>query len=689
MTKHIYVFIIAIFFLTAPALYPQKEIKGGDKKAAAIADSMKMKIGKDTSAQKTPAVKPRISVKSKSILSYNAEGYIMNKNELYGYDYRSAGDLLYHIPYGFEQYLGIGGHPHESMLYGGSSGSVSFNEDGLLINSRLTNSFDLTNLQTEKSDSIEIYSLPKAFLFSRLSDNSAINFISKDRVKEKQYSRLRFYQGPNREGFVDFIFSMPLSKSLFFTTEVTNNNTTESYLNSEAGGWRASAKMRYNLSDKVSLVTGYSYVNTETKLNGGVNIEELKLLFPNNWGTKLYEEKSSPVNFEHRGEKVTNHALSVRMLAELIDKSPTDLSLFYRTETNRFRQFDTVDTRIDILPASFITIRDNNKYYSYGAMLKQGLSLNYFDLRFILNWEKSRIDSPLLTSERTDDLFSVSAISTFHLIDSTVHPSFYIKQMNYNSRNYFGAGADLNIAVQKNLFLYAGYSSYKKPYNIFEEEGLSKHGAVPEQQITNYETGIRYIARDYDIRAGYFNTKNDNAAIAGIPVELLHLNTSAEYYFTNARTVSGFNAKFKYKTWKVLLTGNASAYTNYNPELINSPQFTFDGGIFYVDSLFRNNLDLKAGFNFKYYSAQNYIYYDFEKSVSVQKLLSSNSTGVPAPAKTSDVFRVDFFLAGRVQGLAIVYFTFENLFNTRYFIVPHYPAPGRNIRVGVSWEFLD
>jgi len=80
-----------------------------------------------------------------------------------------------------------------------------------------------------------------------------------------------------------------------------------------------------------------------------------------------------------------------------------------------------------------------------------------------------------------------------------------------------------------------------------------------------------------------------------------------------------------------------------------------------------------------------------EKNISTNFLYDPTAQNVSlissSPITTS--FQVDFFLAGKIQNSATVYFIFENLFNAKYFIVPYYPKQARGIRFGVAWNFLD
>lgn len=683
--------LLLMLLLPAMSLYSQEEVKKGDKKAISAADSVKMAAAaRDTTGKKAATARIYKKINAKSPLSNNAEGFIINKDKMYKSDYRSIGDLFYQAPFGFQQYLGSAGLYHEAMLYGNGFGAVSYADDGVFINNRLFNSFDLNNFQTEKIDSIEIYSLPKAFIFSPLNNNSALNFISKERIKEKQYSRFRFFQGSNKEGYVDFIFNMPLAKNMFFTTELTNNNINDRYLNSEAGGWRAMVKLNYLVSDKINLTANYNYVNTETKFNGGADLDAVKAEYPDQWQDYLYEEKRASVYYDNRGQKVLNHRISIKTSADLIPNDPTDLTIYFQTGLNQFRQNDTVDNYYyNGLQEGIVSIRNDNKYSTYGFLFNQGYTEKYFGLKFIMNYEKSRYNTPYLPTEVEKDLFSAAGIASLHLIDSTLHPSVFVKQLKYNSKNYSGIGADINFSLTKNIHIYSGYSYYDKPYNVLEENSLSALGSAPVQSINNFEAGIRYIDKRSDIRLGYFHTKNNNAPFNLITAPAGGHNYVIDYYGTTERTINGINFNFSYKYWKILFSGNATSLLNTDKALVNSPAFTFDGGVYYIDTLFNSNLDMKAGLNFKYYSRQNYFIYDFEKSVSAQAFLFGAGSNNYIGGKTADVFRIDFFVAGRVQESAIIYFTFENLLSTKYYIVPFYPALGRNIRFGISWEFLD
>ncbi len=107
------------------------------------------------------------------------------------------------------------------------------------------------------------------------------------------------------------------------------------------------------------------------------------------------------------------------------------------------------------------------------------------------------------------------------------------------------------------------------------------------------------------------------------------------------------------------------------------PELNIKAGLYYKDILFNTNLNLKTGFIFYYTGKQNLspIYY--------QDVLTYFNNEV------AQSFTVDFTLVGEIRKAAIIYFTWENLFDKQYFITPFYPMPSRGIRFGIGWELFN
>ena len=125
--------------------------------------------------------------------------------------------------------------------------------------------------------------------------------------------------------------------------------------------------------------------------------------------------------------------------------------------------------------------------------------------------------------------------------------------------------------------------------------------------------------------------------------------------------------------WKILIETNTSYYFNAEDDkLIDVPELQFVGGVFLNGFFFDDNLFLKAGVQF-YYTGTNNVYSNVWREIITVE--PSN--------------KIDITVAGEIKGVAIVYFGWENLFSSQYFITPYYPMLERNIRFGLSWELFN
>ena len=248
--------------------------------------------------------------------------------------------------------------------------------------------------------------------------------------------------------------------------------------------------------------------------------------------------------------------------------------------------------------------------------------------------------------------FFVSPMLSLTLLDSTFVPSVYFKYADALQRNssygleteekFNGFGADLSIMLNENYNFYFGYSRFDNNYFAGEK-------------ISTLELTLSYKDGNDKFNAGLFNKKSLATNLLGI----------------------GFNGS--YLIWKILLEGRLSHYfveKGSLVEFINVPETKFTAGVYFKDSLFNSNLDLKTGFVFYYTGKQNL------------RFLTIPHWGILANDVDSWL-TVDFTISAEIQKAAIVYFTWENMFDKKYFITPYYPILERNIRFGVAWEIFN
>ena len=628
-------------------------------------------------------------IRSYKLLTEKHSDHVYTKNFLNDFDYRFAGDWFTNFPFGFSRDLRSIGQPYETLMYGQGFGNITFLFNGISLNNPMTNSFDLNLFQSESVDSVEIIPLPLGFLFGSQNNSAAVNLIPFMPNIIKPYSKIKFYQGPNSEGFLDGTFNiMPFYKfNTYF--ELTNQSTNGGFTNADLSNWIGTARINYLLSNSVNITANYRYFKTVPQINGGIDIDLIKNNYPNSSiNAVLYDRYLAPVKFVNRYQKQSGHDFSLSLRGNFLNNSFTDFTLYYQTSLTEFRQNENNSN----FQNNAAIIIDDNKSKVLGANFRQDFKYDLFSLSSIANIERINYSSPFFANDFSKNYASVAGIAGFNIFDKSFSPSVFAKYLRSAGNNYFGAGGYATIAVQNSIKLFGAFSSFEKPYSIIEEQFALPTIALDKQKITSLEFSAAYENNYLKTDIGFFSQSASNSLISSVLKQDSLKSDRAIFFTAKSVSLQGFNLNLNLKIWKILISTNSSLYFNEQSRRdYKLPQFTSNGGVYYVDTLFNRNLKLKTGINYYSVGNQDYTSIDFEKSIS-SNYIYDPSTHVALLISNSQIspsFQIDFFLAGHIQNSAIVYFVFENLLNTNYFIVPYYPKQIRGLRLGVAWEFLD
>ena len=628
-----------------------------------------------------------LPIKRQSLLEHHLENSILSKDKLGTADFRTTADFFTTTPFGFVRDLGSVGQPNEILIYGNGFVNISFMSDGIPINNRLSNALDLNLFQSESIDSIEIIPLVRGFLFGNFSNPVSINFITRELDSRKPYSRLKYYQASNSEGLIDGIFNITPFSKLTTYFEISNQSTKPYYENTDYSNWSATSRLRYLLSKSVNLVASYRYIKAVTQLNGGVDADSINRRYSSSqFDDILYDKFRAPVRFTNRYQKVMVNDFRLSVLSNFSDYSFSDLSFYYQSSLTEFRQNEK--STLDEFKVKKIV--DDNFHRTAGVNLHQYLRLDIGKISSTTNFERSTFNSPLLAQETVKSSFSESVVASLNLFGDTFTPSFYGKYLNYSDKSYIGFGADAVLSLNKSFNFYAGASTFQRPYSVWEERFVLPNINLDMRNNSSVELSLVFKNNSTNISLNYFKQSTNNALLSST----FRDNSGKEqtvFFNANELNLNGMNLKLDFKLWKILFSTNTSFYfSSQMRKDYKLSDYTSIGGIYYVDTLFNSNLNLKTGLTYYSIGERDYINYDFEKNISSYYNFDPSMTYpdiINPPISPS--FQIDFFLAGRIQNLATIYFVFENLFDTKYFIVPYYPKQARGIRFGVAWEFLD
>ncbi len=366
----------------------------------------------------------------------NFTSTFINRRQIDFLDYRYTGDMFQHFGPSFLRNYGFVGYPNELLLYG--TNDVGFLDDGIYANNRFSGFYNLNLMTSEMIDSIEVIPAPRGFLYGLGGNPVTVNFIKRDIYLIRPYTRIKYYEGPSGEGFIDAIFNAMLFRNIIFTFEISNRNVDSTYTNSSFSIWQGDARLKYLISNKVSLAASYAYNDYDTGLNGGVNVDSISQI-TSDIGSILYDNLRAPVYFTQRRMNILQHNLGLRLFAHPTANSFSDLNVYYRFDKNEVTN-----------PPDQIAFPQSDKNKSIGALLNQDVSLAFAELKVIAQYERTttRLSMPDSNQDLTTNYLTLTPVFSLNLIDSSIVPSFYYKIQNISSgisKVYNGLGFDLTL----------------------------------------------------------------------------------------------------------------------------------------------------------------------------------------------------------------------------------------------------
>ncbi len=658
MQRFLLVFVLFLSYLSGASGFTMHP-EGFPEVYVAVQDT----LPRDTSIV-SDSVKKIIVYDTLTVLSVqpvSKESFFLPNHQILFSDYRSTSDLLRFFPYTSVRSLGFVGLPDEVQFYGYGFGEVSWLNDGLLRNDRVTNAYNQNLIMTESIDSIEVVPLPRGFLPGVNNNPAAINIISKDIISSFPISRVRYYEGAFSEAFVDAQVSTMPFKSLALTIGINNKKTDEGYVNSAQSYWLGTAKLRWMAAGKLNFLAEYSFMQSEVGLNGGVLVDSIP---PQLLDEILYSEINSReyIAFPNRYVKNRRNQISVGMLYEPWRASSLRATVYYHTSLDEFRN-DALDSTRDAR---------NRSYQMIGGQFEGNFILGNFLASLNAGAERNSVSGLFANDYNDTRAFTSFSLSTQSLFGAFT-PSVFAKALIHEGTILTGFGADVSLMLDAESKVYAGLSRFKREDDIYEG------------RTYNYTTAEVTLSHSAESLSGSLSGFYTESALsdAGMTPPVLHAGWIPVRMSLNNSFGAGLHLLYRKGFFLGEFTGSLMWHKDKVSQTTIEPTSVYQvrGGVYYRDVLFDSALVLKTGFAVNAGGRQDAFIYNF--------YYSRVSSGHPSIQRIPDYVTVDFTLAGEIQQSAILYFTWENLTNRQYFITPYYPMPLRAIRFGIAWTLFN
>lgn len=608
-----------------------------------------------------------------SVEPFGSSGISITSEEITSNDYRSLYDVIGQRPGVFLRDLASPGQPNQLVINGITDRNIAVLVDGVPYNDHYTGSFNLWNIPVEMIERIEFITGSRAVFYDGRSAGGAINIVTKSFFNNRAITKLRYSQGVSGYTQTDASFAQNITNGVNLSFALSHHgfgsnkeyqNYRGRFKNSNDDAWMVRSKLRYNVTDWLGLSFSHTYDRSWTGLHGGINRTDSK---------DIFDGLTATVNNVESYQKLFNNHYNFTAAFYPFQDS-TVLTSFTLYAFDRLREYRDEENR-SFVRNSIFTQRD---FPSIGKGIKFNLLSQYSDLRVIGYADLARIQS--------NDIITAGAKAEF-LPGSFVSVTPFVTVKDYQSQFIVNGGADAVMRLTDWLQLYGGITR-----NLIDDEGagvtVPLTPSVPEyfsaasqkkELFHVMEAGARLTIPGLDVHIAVQRTEQ----VKPIMFDTISFSNSSVYYRPSSYEFDAVTAGFHLQWGEFHAEGNASylifpLVQRDNVSLRLFPEITAHGSIYFQGLLAKGALDLKMGLRGMYVSEQT-------------GMSPYDEFGVWIPSAQLRYGRtgsVDLFAVGKI-GDAYVHLIWENLTGNQYLLAPVYPMYARNIRFGVSWEFLD
>ncbi|MHB1050097.1 MAG: TonB-dependent receptor plug domain-containing protein [Bacteroidota bacterium] len=594
-----------------------------------------------------------------SIEPYGDSTRIIGKDEIIWNEYRSLYDILAGFPGVFIRDLASPGQKNQIVINGIDDNYIAILVDGIPYNDYPSSSFNLWNIPVDMIERVEIITGPGSFFHDGRSSGGVINIVTKSFTNNRAITNLRYSQGVDGYVHTDAMFAQNIFRDFNLTLGLSHygygTNKERSrfrgrFYNSNDDAWTFRVKMRYNVTNDLNVSFTHLANRSMTGLHGGVDYLITPAIFDGYLATVQ--------NFDAYEKLFYNQSyLTVAFAPGSDSAGALTVSGYYFDRLRQYRDEENRSTANGIFQQS--------DFYS----ITRGVRVNYFhhtkvnrlSVNYNLNERKSGTDITVESFGIRDQL------TILNFLDVTGYAS-YTKEISY--------GGEASMRLMDGLSLYAGYSRNSGPT-------LADRFLRNDEMIEQSAAGVRYTLPGFF--AGAVNLSK--TAVHNMIVYDTIPNT-------NVLTSSSLSALGRKEYDAVSMSGHlmfgefhveGTAVYLIHPRMVRDnmaatlqPELTMNGSVYYHGLLAKGNLDLKIGVRGWYVAKQTGM-----KPYDELGLWIPSSLLAFGPSGT-----MDFFAVGKI-GSAYVHLIWENLTGNQYLLAPVYPMYERNIRFGLSWEFLN
>ncbi|NUN69435.1 MAG: TonB-dependent receptor plug domain-containing protein [Bacteroidetes bacterium] len=597
---------------------------------------------------------------------------VIPEREIIYTDYRSLYDVIARMPGVFVRDLASAGQQNQLFINGIDGTNIAILVDGIPYNDHNTGTYNLWQLIPDAVERVEFISGTEAIFYDGRSGGGAINIVTKNFDNNRAVTRLRYSQGVAGYTQTDAMFAQNIMNGVNLSFALSHYgfgsgkgsaNYRARFINSNTDSWNFRSKLRYNITNSFNLSLSYSYDRTWTGLHGGVDLLTSTSLFDGLEASVLNSESFEKQFNSHYQLTAAYFPFADSLLTATMSVYSFDRLREYRDEENRGLVTNTLYVQRDLA--------------SLGRGTKLQLFSHFSGVRFTGYADLKRVQSQdIITAGAKGELFSGSAVTVTGFGTAVQRPNHFTAH----------AGARGIFSFTPAVQMFGGYTQ-----NLIGDRQGSMSSAANMVYADRSTETFSVIEAGLQVNAGpSFTggltaqmTTETNPVLFDTLTDFSGTFGSGWYYFPEGHRVSSLTAFGHITVDEFHIEGSGTilqlpSWSRNGTTLTVMPELTLRGSIYFEGLLAKGALDLRAGVRGMYVSRQ-----------TGMRPLDEFGVWIPSTElRFGPSGTVDLFAVGKI-GDAFVHLIWENITNTDYLLAPVYPMYQRNVRFGVSWEFLD
>ncbi len=579
-------------------------------------------------------------------------------------DAKVVSDIIWKLPGFFYRDLGEAGKWGQLNAFGMDGRAIGILIDGRPMNDPVTGTYNLSDLPLEFIDHAEILSGTASRATLSDAAGTALNFVSRSYNSYRPLTKLRFVQDPKGTLLTDGLFTQNVSRGLNLMVGFSRQVSDGRYINASLDAWNVRTRLRYDISDRFNISLTDFYTKAGNGLNGGVNTSQSESVFA---------EAGAIVNDLYVWDKRSRRDVTLNTIARIFSDSSftTQANVYYSTMEREYYN------------PSISLIDDFTRSSFWGASLRQQFCLDSVRCTLGGSWEQRKSDSTRVLASHLESEQSLFLQAELRLINIFI-PSVSLRSTSLDGESSLSTGAGVKSAIVDWLTISADVSWFDR-FPTFQERYWTdstflRANEIQKEQHELIQGGFTFQAgSNLEISLTGFQ-RNVKRAIVFQPA--VTAGGSPAISISNAREVAiqGMtgSAVIRWHKFDVLGVLTLTRYKEVDTLKTLMPDVILAGEMSYRDTFFKDKLDAKFGVRSQFYNRQQGMQFDPQTLLYFQ-----NNTSIIGRSTTLDLFMI------LKIGDAHISLSWQNILNASYILSPIYPMPGRYIRVGVNWVFLD